>query len=63
MLEGVKMIEQNYFEEKALGLATTDKDGNPYNIVVGYMQVVSNNKLLVSDNYFGLVRKFTKKNF
>ena len=41
-----KMIEEN-----ALGLATVDKAGNPHNIAVGYVQVVSKNQLLISNNY------------
>jgi hypothetical protein len=38
-------------EENALGLATTDKFGNPHNIAVGYVQVISENQLLISDNW------------
>ena len=44
---GVKKI----IEENALGLATTDKNGNPHNIAVGYVQVVSENQILISDNW------------
>ncbi len=38
-------------EENALGLATTDKAGNPHNIAIGYVQVISKNQLLISNNY------------
>jgi len=40
------MIENN-----ALGLATADKQGNPHNIAVGYVKVISKNQLIISDNY------------
>jgi predicted pyridoxine 5'-phosphate oxidase superfamily flavin-nucleotide-binding protein len=38
-------------EENALGLATIDKSGNPHNIAVGYVKVISENQLLISDNW------------
>jgi len=38
-------------EENAMGLATIDKSGNPHNIAVGYVQVISKNQLLISNNY------------
>lgn len=38
-------------EENALGLATTDKQGNPHNIAVAYVRVISKNQLVISDNY------------
>ena len=45
--EGIK----NMIEENACGLATTDKSGNPHNIAVGYVKVISTNQLVVSDNW------------
>jgi len=45
--KGIKKI----IEENALGLATVDKNGNPHNIAVGYVQVISKNQLLISNNY------------
>ena len=45
--QGIKKI----IEKNALGLATVDKLGNPHNIAVGYVQVISKNQLLISDNY------------
>jgi len=56
--EGMKkMIENN-----AMGLATVDKDGNPHNIAVGYVQVVSKNQLLISDNYLNETIENIKRN-
>ncbi len=45
--KGIKKI----IEENALGLATIDKSGNPHNIAVGYIQVISENQLVITDNY------------
>jgi predicted pyridoxine 5'-phosphate oxidase superfamily flavin-nucleotide-binding protein len=56
--EGMKeMIEKN-----ALGFATVDKNGNPHNIAVGYVKVVSKNELLISDNYFQETSENIKNN-
>ena len=45
--EGIKkMIEQN-----ALGFATVNKDGTPHNIAVGYVKVVSDSELIITNNY------------
>ena len=52
-----KMIEEN-----ALGLATVDKKGNPHNIAVGYVEVVSENQLVVSNNYIVETIKNIKNN-
>ncbi len=45
--EGIK----NMIENNALGFASVDENGNPHNIAVGYVQVVSKNQLLVSNNW------------
>lgn len=45
--DGIKRM----IEENALGLATTDKNGNPHNIAVGYVKVISDNQVIISDNY------------
>lgn len=45
--EGIKKIIEN----NALGLATVDKTGNPHNVAVGYVQVISKNQLVISDNW------------
>jgi len=44
--EGIKKM----IEENAIGLATIDKQGNPHNIAVGYVKVVSKNQLVITDN-------------
>lgn len=45
--EGMKKM----IEENAMGFATIDKSGNPHNIAVGYVQVISENQLLITNNY------------
>lgn len=52
-----KMIEDN-----AMGLATVNKKGEPHNIAVGYVKVVSKNELLISDNYLAETRDNIKSN-
>ena len=45
--EGIKKL----IEENALGLASVNLKGEPHNIAIGFVKVVSKNKLLISDNY------------
>ena len=45
--EGMKKM----IEENAMGLATVDENGNPHNIAVAYIKVVSENAILISDNH------------
>lgn len=52
-----KMIEEN-----ALGFATVDPKGNPHNIAVGYVKVISKNQLLISNNYIVDTIKNIKNN-
>jgi len=52
-----KLIEGN-----ALSLATVDEDGNPHCIAVGFVKVVSKNKVLVTDNYMAETIKNIKRN-
>jgi predicted pyridoxine 5'-phosphate oxidase superfamily flavin-nucleotide-binding protein len=52
-----KMIEENI-----LGLATADKLGNPHNIAVGHVKVVSESQLVISDNYLDETLKNIEKN-
>jgi len=52
-----KMVEEN-----ALGLATVDKKGNPHNIAVGYVKVISKNQLLISNNWIVETIKNIKHN-
>jgi len=56
--KGIKKI----IEENALGLATTDEKGNPHNIAVGYVQVISKNQLVISDNWLEETIQNIKKN-
>ena len=56
--EGIKKI----IEENALGLATIDNSGNPHNIAVAYVKVVSKNQLLISNNYMQETIENIKKN-
>ena len=45
--EGMKkMIENN-----ALGFASVGESGNPHNIAVGFVKVVSDNELVISNDY------------
>ncbi len=56
--EGMKkMIEAN-----ALGLATADETGNPHNIAVAYVKVISKNQLIISDNHLVETIANIKKN-
>ena len=45
--EGMK----NIIENNALGLATIDKNGNPHNIAVSFVKVVSKDELVITNNY------------
>jgi predicted pyridoxine 5'-phosphate oxidase superfamily flavin-nucleotide-binding protein len=56
--EGMKKM----IEENAMGLATTDKEGNPHNIAVGYVKVVSPNQLVISNNYINETIENIKNN-
>lgn len=49
-------------EENALALATIDEKGSPHCIAVGFVKVVSENQLLVTDNYMMGTRKNIQKN-
>lgn len=56
--EGMKeMIENN-----ALGLATVGEDGNPHNIAVGFVKVVSDDELVISNNYLEETIENLKRN-
>jgi predicted pyridoxine 5'-phosphate oxidase superfamily flavin-nucleotide-binding protein len=56
--EGMKKM----IEENALGLASVNKSGNPHNIAVAYVKVISKNQLLISDNYIQETIKNIKNN-
>ncbi|MBW2993531.1 pyridoxamine 5'-phosphate oxidase family protein [Candidatus Woesearchaeota archaeon] len=49
-------------EENALAFATADESGNPHCIAVGDVRVVSENQILVTDNYMVETVKNIKKN-
>lgn len=61
------MIEINeelkkLIEENALAFATVDENRNPHCIAVGFVKVVSENQILVTDNYMAETTKNINKN-
>jgi predicted pyridoxine 5'-phosphate oxidase superfamily flavin-nucleotide-binding protein len=56
--EGIKKI----IEDNAMGLSTVNKKGEPHNIAVGYVKVISKTELLISDNYFKETSENIKSN-
>jgi predicted pyridoxine 5'-phosphate oxidase superfamily flavin-nucleotide-binding protein len=56
--EGMKKM----IEENAMGLATISEDGKPHNIAVGFIQVVEEDILVISDNYLEETIKNLKSN-
>jgi len=54
---GIKKI----IEENACGLATVDEKGNPHNIAVGDVKVISKNQILIGNNYMTETIKNIKK--
>jgi len=56
--QGMKKI----IEENALGLATIGKDNKPHNIAVAYVKVVSDNELVISNNYINETIENIKQN-
>jgi len=53
---------KNMIENNALGFATIDNLGNPHNIAVGFVKVVSKDELIISNNYLEETIKNIKKN-
>lgn len=49
-------------EENALAFATVDENGNPHCIAVGDVKVVSENQILITDNYMIETRKNIQQN-
>ena len=49
-------------EENALALATVDEKENPHCIAVGFAKVVSDNEILITDNYMLITPKNIQKN-
>jgi len=56
--EGIK----NMIENNALGFASVDEFGNPHNIAVGFVKVVSKNELIITNNYLEETIMNIKKN-
>lgn len=56
--EGIK----NMVENNALGFASVDELGNPHNIAVAFVKVVSDNELVVSDNCLNETIENIKRN-
>lgn len=52
-----KMIEEN-----AVAFATVDKDNKPNVIGVAYLKVVSDNQVVITDNYMKQTRENLEKN-
>ncbi|MBU4501273.1 MAG: pyridoxamine 5'-phosphate oxidase family protein [Nanoarchaeota archaeon] len=52
-----KLVEGN-----ALGLATIDHENKPHCIAVGYVKVVSEDQILITDNYMAETVKNIQKN-
>ena len=42
---------KNLIENNALAFATIGEDGNPHCVAVGFVKIVSENKILISDNF------------
>lgn len=49
-------------EENALALATVDVIGNPHCIAIGFVKVISENQILVTDNYMTNTIKNIQRN-
>ena len=56
--EGMKKM----IEENALALATINEKGEPHNIAIGFVKVISKNQLLISNNWFVETANNIKKN-
>jgi len=53
---------KNLIEENALALASTDENNNPHCIAVGFVKVISENQILITDNYMAKTTKNIKLN-
>ena len=54
--------QKELIESNALALATINDDGTPHCIVVGYVKVVSDREILITDNYMVRTVSNLKKN-
>jgi len=53
---------KDLIEGHALGFATVDESGNPHNIAVGDVKIVSKNQVIIGDVYIVETTKNIKKN-
>jgi len=53
---------QKLIEENSLAFATVDEIGKPNVIAVAYVKVVSENQILITDNYMKQTKENLKKN-
>lgn len=53
---------KHLIENEELALATSYQDGNPHVIFVGFAKVVSNDEILITDNYMNETFKNLQKN-
>lgn len=60
----IKITEElkTLIEENALGFATVDENGGPHCIAVGCVKVVSENQILITDDYIVETTKNIQKN-
>ncbi|MFA7707614.1 MAG: pyridoxamine 5'-phosphate oxidase family protein [Candidatus Pacearchaeota archaeon] len=57
--QGIK----NIIESNAMGFATTDKNGNPHNIAVGFAKVISKDEIIITNNYLNeTINNISKNN-
>ena len=49
-------------ENNAMGFATIDENGNPYCISIAYVKVVSDNQIIITNNYMGTTIENIKRN-
>ena len=49
-------------EEEAIALATSYEDGNPHVILIGFAKVISQDEILITDNYMNETFKNLEKN-
>jgi len=60
----IKINEElkNLIESNAIAFATINEDKSPHCIAVAFAKVISNNQILITDNYMATTPKNIKKN-
>lgn len=53
---------KNLIENEALAFSTSDEKGNPHVIAVGFAKVISQDEILITDNYMNQTPKNLQKN-